>query len=104
MKKRQFETTSEGGESSPEAKKRELEDLVERYTCAIDSKPPWCVSGKHFNGGAGVLYWITPGLKVESIARRIAQLVTELGGEARAEATEWNSDFEGPGLRRGVRP
>ena len=80
---------------SDREKIKECDALKKEYSCGIDLKPRWCVWGRGFKDDAGVLSWIKPSPEDEFVARRIARLITELGGEARAEKTEWNKTFGG---------
>jgi len=46
------------------------------------------------DGSVGVIHWIKPCAEEEFIARRIAKLENDLGGEVRAEMTEWNESLK----------
>lgn len=70
--------------------------FVSRYACKIKEKPRWCIWGKNASGEMKVLCWIKPGKNDQSIAQRLAEIMTELNkGEMRAEKTEWNETLEG---------
>jgi hypothetical protein len=92
---RKFEVISGVKEVPDEARLDEIERFAEDYACGIDQKPKWMVWGVSPDGGRGVLYWVRPVEGDEFAARRAAKLVTELGGSATAEMTEWNEDLDG---------
>ena len=69
--------------------------MIEKYYCGLDIEPRWCVWGSHWNGNVGVLGWIRPGEEDEFAARKLAKIISELGGDARAEKTEWNESLKG---------
>lgn len=106
----------EGGSGSAGEKNQELAQLIGDYSCGVGFFPEWCVYGQSVDGshGApptrtgpaqpgradsqsrqGVLFWIRPAPESELRARRIAKLITELGGHATAEKTEWNDTLKG---------
>lgn len=74
---------------------KEYRSLTWEYGCGIDVEPRWCVWGYGLDRGRGVLFWIKPMPDDELIAHRIAKLINELGGKARAEKTEWNETLKG---------
>ncbi|MDO8516207.1 MAG: hypothetical protein Q7S28_03085 [bacterium] len=83
------------GEHPAESEQALLEGLIHQYACAIDKEPQWCVYGEGLDGGRGVLFWIKPSDEEEFIARKIAKLVSKLGGNAEAHMTEWNPNLKG---------
>lgn len=89
FKKRRI-ADQERREQKDAPKFKEYVALTREYACGIDVKPRWCVWGKNFDEGKGVLFWIKPSPEDEFVARRLSKLITELGGHAQAEKTEWN--------------
>ncbi len=83
------------GETSKEEKENELQKLVIAHACGTSDRPLWCVYNKNNIHGIGVLYWIHHTKSEEFVARKIASLVSELGGDAVAEKTEWNETLKG---------
>ncbi|MBU6415080.1 hypothetical protein KGQ34_02475 [Patescibacteria group bacterium] len=96
MENKRFEIIS-GGEKddSREQKVAEIETLARQYGCSIVERPMRCVWGNDNRGDHGVLYWIKPAEEDEFVAHKIAKLVTEVGGHAKAKMTEWNPELKG---------
>jgi len=53
------------------------------------------VYGTDVKGERGILHWVRPDAQDESQARRMAELISKLGGYATAEKTEWNPSLNG---------
>ncbi len=51
--------------------------------------------------GFEVQHWIRPADEDEFIARRIAKLENELGGDMKAHMTEWNEKLKGEFIYKG---
>jgi len=79
----------------------EYKKLRKAVSCGINEKPSWCVYGTDVDGDRGLLYWIRPDAQDESHARRIAELISKLGGYATAEKTEWNPSLKGKPIYKG---
>src|SRR3989344_4557648 len=75
--------------------KKERDARKKREFWGLDIEPRWCVWGSHWNGNVGVLGWIRPGEEDEFAARKLAKIISELGGDARAEKNEWNESLKG---------
>jgi len=87
---------SEKGDSrTQEDIRSEYKNLRSSVACSIAEEPQWCVYGTDVDGGRGVLYWVRPSTNSEREARRLAELISQLGGYATAEKTEWNRSLEG---------
>lgn len=82
-------------ERPAESEQALLDSLIRQYACGINLKPEWCIYGENARGDRGVLMWVKPSESQEFIARKMAQLVTMLGGSAKASMTEWNPDIKG---------
>ncbi len=85
-----------GGERdiSKEQKIVEIEVLTRQYECSKNDQPERCVWGNNGGGHHEVLCWIKPVEEDKFIAHKIAKLVIELGGHAKAKMTEWNPELK----------
>ena len=87
---------SENKRDDIEKMNQDLQSLEWKHSCRRSDKPQWCVYGSNrFGREHGVLYWIQPSQEDEFVARRMAKMISKLGGKARAEKTEWNENLKG---------
>lgn len=94
----------EGGNQGSEKHVHKIEHELQRLTythgCEPHEKPRWCVYGKNRFGRIEVQHWIRPTDEDEFMARRIAKLENDLGGDMKAHMTEWNPRLKGEPMYR----
>ncbi|MBI2108672.1 MAG: hypothetical protein HYT93_00620 [Parcubacteria group bacterium] len=79
----------------------ELQGLAHEYDCKVGENPRWCVYGRNRFGRIEVQHWIRPVDEDEFIARRMAKMENELGGDMKAHMTEWNENLKGKPVYEG---